>query len=112
MSLYPRMLCHVFWSQVEYKIVCFIFDIFEGKECCPANLHNKPISCLMYADDLLILPETEDGLTECLQRLNRYNHEWKMTISTKKTKIMIFKVYTFLKCIWHQIFDITIFAKS
>ena len=23
---YPRMLCHVFWSQVEYKIVCFIFE--------------------------------------------------------------------------------------
>ena len=22
---YPRMLCHVFWSQVEYKIVCFIY---------------------------------------------------------------------------------------
>ena len=21
---YPRMLCHVFWSQVEYQIVCFI----------------------------------------------------------------------------------------
>ena len=36
----------------------------------------------MYADDLLILSETEGGLTECLQ--------WKMTISTKKTKIMIF----------------------
>ena len=48
-----------------------IFDIFEGKECRPVNLHNKPISCLMYADDLLILSETEDedGLTECLQRL-------------------------------------------
>ena len=24
LSLYPRMLCQVFWSQVEYKIVCFI----------------------------------------------------------------------------------------
>ena len=23
---YPRMLCHVFWSQVEYKIVCFIYS--------------------------------------------------------------------------------------
>ena len=22
---YPRIQCHVFWSQVEYKIVCFIF---------------------------------------------------------------------------------------
>ena len=43
----------------------------------------------MHAD-LLILSETEDGLTECLQRLNRYSHKWKMTISTKKTKIMIF----------------------
>ena len=67
-----------------------IFDIFDGKECCPVNLHNKPIICLMYADDLLILSETDDGLTECLQRLNRYSHKWKMTISTKKTKIMIF----------------------
>ena len=28
---YPRMLCHVFWSQVEYKIVCFIIiDNNEG----------------------------------------------------------------------------------
>ena len=67
-----------------------IFEIFYGKECCPINLYNKPINCLMYADDLLILSETEDGLTECLQRLNRYSHKWKMTISAKKTKIMIF----------------------
>ena len=25
------MLCHVFWSQVEYKIVCFIFVQFGGR---------------------------------------------------------------------------------
>ena len=75
----------------------FVNDIFDGKECCLVNLHNKPISSLMYADDLLILSETEDGLTECLQRLNRYSqrlnrysHKRKMTINTKKTKIMIF----------------------
>ena len=52
-----------------------IFDIFDGKECCLVNLHNKLISCLMYADDLLILSETEDGLTECLQRLNPIHSE-------------------------------------
>ena len=44
----------------------------------------------MYADDLLILSEREDGLIEYLQRPNKYSHKWKMTISTKKTKIMIF----------------------
>ena len=30
LSLYPRMLCHVFWSQVEYKIVCFISGPWIG----------------------------------------------------------------------------------
>ena len=26
------MLCHVFWSQVEYKIVCFIYLVTRVKE--------------------------------------------------------------------------------
>ena len=26
------MLCHVFWSQVEYKIVCFIFIIYVNND--------------------------------------------------------------------------------
>ena len=26
------MLCHVFWSQVEYKIVCFIYGILVDAE--------------------------------------------------------------------------------
>ena len=44
----------------------------------------------MYADDLLILSETEQGLNESLQRLGKYAQQWKLTISAKKTKIMIF----------------------
>ena len=44
----------------------------------------------MYADDLLILSETEDGLKESLQRLGKYAKQWKMKISAKKTKIMVF----------------------
>ena len=26
---YPRMLCHIFWSQVEYEIICFISSFDE-----------------------------------------------------------------------------------
>ena len=37
-----------------------------------------------------MLSETEDDLTEYLQTLNKYSHKWKMTISPKKTKTMIF----------------------
>ena len=34
---YPRMLCHIFWSQVEYKIVCFISI---GDQCGHASLED------------------------------------------------------------------------
>ena len=67
-----------------------IFDIFDDLKCCPVKLNNKPITSLMYADDLLILSETEDGLKESLQRLGKYAKQWKMKISAKKTKIMVF----------------------
>ena len=67
-----------------------IFDIFYDLKCCPVKLNNKPITSLMYADDLLILSETEDGLKESLQRLGKYAKQWKMKISAKKTKIMVF----------------------
>ena len=67
-----------------------IVDIFDDLKCCPVKLNNKPITSLMYADDLLILSETEDGLKESLQRLRKYAKQWKMKISAKKTKIMVF----------------------
>ena len=44
----------------------------------------------MYADDLLILSETENGLTKRLERLSNYAKKWKLKISAKKTKIIVF----------------------
>ena len=45
----------------------------------------------MYADDLIILSETEDGLQKCLDKLNSYVNKWKLKINIKKTKIIIFQ---------------------
>ena len=44
----------------------------------------------MYADDLLMLSENEQGLNESLQRLGKCTEKWNLKISEKKTKIMIF----------------------
>ena len=44
----------------------------------------------MYAYDLLILSKTEAGLKESLQRLGKHAKQWKMKISAKITKIMVF----------------------
>ena len=48
------------------------------------------ISCLLYADDLILLSQSENGLQKCLDRLNCYLKKWKMKINIKKTKIIVF----------------------
>ena len=71
----------------------FVNDIFQeltDNSCEPIKLQQKDINCLMYGDDLLILSETEAGLNNSLQRLGKYAKRWKLKISQKKTKIMVF----------------------
>ena len=67
-----------------------ISGLFDNARCDPVKLHTKLIHSLMYADDLLILSETENGLTESLERPSNYAKKWKLKISAKKTKISVF----------------------
>ena len=61
-------------------------------DCCsPAKLLNDKLSCLMYADDLVLLSEDEKGLQNCLQKLHNYTQKWGLSINQKKTKVMIFQ---------------------
>ena len=48
------------------------------------------ISCLQYADDLILLSESEHGLQRCLDKLSCYAKKWQMRINIKKTKAIIF----------------------
>ena len=66
-----------------------IFDLFDNAKCDSVKLQTKLIPCLMYADDLLILSEIENGLNESLERLSNYAKKWKLKISAKKTKIIV-----------------------
>jgi hypothetical protein len=56
----------------------------------PPKLKDKTVGCLLYADDLVLLSETKDGLQTSLQNLNDYCHKWDLHVNTKKTKVMIF----------------------
>ena len=48
--------------------------------------------CLvLYADDIVLFSETDDGLQEGLNLLQAYCLRWKLKVNTNKTKIMIFK---------------------
>ena len=45
----------------------------------------------MYADDLILLSESKDGLQSCLNKLDQYTKQWDLKLNLKKTKIMIFQ---------------------
>jgi hypothetical protein len=65
-------------------------DIFN-ELCQPVKIDETlSISCLMYADDLVLLSETPAGLQTCLDRLAAYTEKWGIKLNLKKTKVMIF----------------------
>ena len=54
----------------------FINDLakeFESPDCHPASINGIHIGCLLYADDLLILSETENGLRNGLSLLSDFS---------------------------------------
>ena len=55
----------------------------------PITLNETKLSCLMYADDLVLLSESELGMKKCLATLERFCCRWRLTVSTRKTKILI-----------------------
>jgi hypothetical protein len=63
-----------------------IFDL----SCDPVNINNLPISCLMYADDMIILSESSTGLQNALDKLHNYCSKWKLVVNIDKSNIMIF----------------------
>jgi len=76
-------------------------NIFDAS-CDPVTLNNSFLSCLMYADDLILISESAKGLQCALDRLYDYCNKWKLLVNIRKSNVMIFnksghmlKNYTF-----------------
>ena len=63
-------------------------DIFSNCVDSP-KLHDKFIHCLLYADDLILMSLSAQGLQNKLDKLNIYCKAWGLDINVKKTKVMI-----------------------
>ena len=71
----------------------FVNDIFEVVNACDGSdisLEGSKINALMYADDLILLSESEKGLQKQIDKVGEYCEKWKLEINVKKTKVMIF----------------------
>ena len=58
---------------------------------CGVNCGNEQISILLYADDIVLLAETELDLQKMLTCANNWCKKWRLSINEKKTEIMHFK---------------------
>ena len=47
------------------------------------------LSCLLYADDLIILSKSKLGMQKCLNELHHWCEKWLMQVNIKKTQAMI-----------------------
>ena len=69
-----------------------LFDIFINdlpsyfdESCDPVQLETKFINSLLYADDVVLLSTSENGLQNCVNKLASFAKDWKMQINLKKT---------------------------
>ena len=58
---------------------------------------NNYFNALMYADDLILLSTTEEGLQNSMNALYKFCSTWKLNINYKKTKCMTFSKGTIRK---------------
>ena len=59
--------------------------------CNPVNIgDNKNLTCIIWADDVIMLSESEEGLKNMIIKLTSYTEENSIEINTDKTKCMIF----------------------
>ena len=62
-----------------------IKDIFDDS-CDPVNLFDVPLTHLLYADDLILMARSKEGLNNCLEKLREYCDKWQMEVNIKKVK--------------------------
>ncbi|MEW8546102.1 MAG: reverse transcriptase family protein, partial [Candidatus Thiodiazotropha sp.] len=86
----------------------FLFSIFlndleeylrnndvDGINCETPDIENElyiylKLCILLYADDTVILSESETGLQHALNVFQNYCKEWQLTVNVDKTKVLIF----------------------
>ena len=61
---------------------------FDGND--PIVVGHTSINCLIYADDLVIMSTSAEGLQQCLNKLATYCNKWKLQANLKKTKVILF----------------------
>ena len=51
----------------------------------PIDIDGIKLNCILYADDLMLISETAEGLQNCLNKLDSYCQQWSHSVNISKT---------------------------
>ena len=71
----------------------FISDIeshLSSNRAGSITLTNLKVQLLLFADDLVLLADSRQGLQDSFDRLSEYCQAWKFKINIDKTKVVVF----------------------
>ena len=63
-------------------------QICDNDQSRPPSLNSESIPALLYADDLILLSETAEGLQNSLNLLHNYCTKWKLAVNLNKTNVI------------------------
>ena len=70
----------------------FINDLKHNFDeiCDQVQIGDRLISCLMYADDIVLLSNSAGGLQKLINSLLQFCQRWNLKVNVAKTKVIIF----------------------
>ena len=77
-------------SPLLFNIYIDDMKLLFDETCDPIKLFDKPLSHLLYADDLVLLSTSGVGLNKCLKEISDYCEKWHLEVNIKKSKIVVF----------------------
>ena len=66
-----------------------ITTIFD-QTCDPVKLYGEDLSCLLWADDLVLLSTSPEGLQNAINKTHDFYNNLGLEMNTKKTKVLVF----------------------
>ena len=66
-----------------------ISNLNQG-QVSPVTIGDVSINSLLYADDIILLSSTQEGLQNALDILQKFCESWKLEVNMQKSKVMIF----------------------
>ena len=70
---------------------CFVDELAKELKAtgCGVSVGEKLIHSLLYADDVVLLAETEQDLQELIDVVDKFCRKWRMTINLRKIEAMV-----------------------